>query len=135
MVEDYLNEGYEDNLTDAIFEEVSEETWDAIEEAILSELSPATLDRYKDKAFKQLKRSSDQSTMASKQATRDKHAKTADKRNKGIGSALKRDMVNQMDKGDGVYIPKAFRSGDYKGRSMTGKTPEQMKADKDKRNS
>lgn len=131
MVETYLEESYEDNVIESIFEEVSDETWEAIEEAILSELSPATLDSYKNKAFKQLKRSADQSRSALKQSTRDKHTKIADKRNKGVGSVLKRGMVNQMNKGTEVDVPRGFRSGDYKGRSMTGKTPEQMKADRD----
>jgi hypothetical protein len=52
MVDDYLNESYQDDLVESIFEEVSEETWEAIEEAILNELSPELLKRYKAKAEK-----------------------------------------------------------------------------------
>ena len=50
MIGEYLSESYEDDLVESIFEEVSSDTWEAIEEAILSELSPALLKRYKDKA-------------------------------------------------------------------------------------
>jgi len=47
MITGYLEESYEDdNIVESIFEEVSEETWEAIEEAILNELSPKTLARY-----------------------------------------------------------------------------------------
>jgi len=46
----YLNESHEDDLIESIFEEVSEETWEAIEEAILSELSPGTYKNYMNKA-------------------------------------------------------------------------------------
>jgi hypothetical protein len=46
MIGDYLNESYEDDLVESIFEEVSEETWEAIEEAILNELSEETRDLY-----------------------------------------------------------------------------------------
>ena len=53
MVGDYLNESYEDDFMESIFEEVSEETWEAIEEAILNELSPKTLTRYRKKAKSQ----------------------------------------------------------------------------------
>jgi hypothetical protein len=52
MVGDYLNESHEDDLVRSIFEEVSEETWDAIQEAILSELSPAVLNRYVNKSIR-----------------------------------------------------------------------------------
>jgi hypothetical protein len=45
-----LEESYEDDLVESIFEEVSEETWEAIEEAILNELSPGVLKRYLDKS-------------------------------------------------------------------------------------
>lgn len=50
MIGDYLEESYEDDLVESIFEEVSEETWEAIEEAILNELSPKTLASYVKKA-------------------------------------------------------------------------------------
>ena len=53
MVGDYLNESYEDDLVESIFEEVSDETWEAIEEAILNELSPKTLTSYRKKAKNQ----------------------------------------------------------------------------------
>ena len=46
MVETYLEESYDDDLVESIFEEVSSETWEAIEEAILNELSPRTLSSY-----------------------------------------------------------------------------------------
>lgn len=46
MVESYLEESIQDDLVESIFEEVSPETWIAIEEAILNELSPATLKSY-----------------------------------------------------------------------------------------
>jgi hypothetical protein len=54
MVETYLEESYEDDLVESIFEEVSNETWEAIEEAILNELSPKTLASYTKKATKSL---------------------------------------------------------------------------------
>jgi hypothetical protein len=50
MITGYLEESYEDDLVEPIFEEVSEETWDTIEEAILNELSPELLQCYGDKA-------------------------------------------------------------------------------------
>jgi hypothetical protein len=56
MVGDYLNESHEDDLIESIFEEVSEETWEAIEEAILNELSPNTLQSYVKKAAADEKR-------------------------------------------------------------------------------
>jgi hypothetical protein len=56
MIGDYLNESYEDDLVESIFEEVSEETWDAIQEAILNELSPELLQRYKSIAKRDLGR-------------------------------------------------------------------------------
>jgi hypothetical protein len=37
MVETYLEESYEDDLVESIFEEVSNETWEAIEEARILE--------------------------------------------------------------------------------------------------
>jgi hypothetical protein len=46
MIGEYLNESYENDLVESIFEEVSEETWEAIEEAILNELSEQTRDLY-----------------------------------------------------------------------------------------
>jgi len=52
MIGEYLNESYENDLVESIFEEVSEETWEAIEEAILNELSPKTLASYAKKASK-----------------------------------------------------------------------------------
>lgn len=53
MIIGYLSESTEDNLLEDIFSEVSEETWEAIEEAILLELSPETLAYYKKKAWNQ----------------------------------------------------------------------------------
>jgi len=50
MIGNYLEESYEDDLVESIFNEVSEETWEAIEEAILNELSPTLLARYRNKA-------------------------------------------------------------------------------------
>lgn len=50
MISDYLEESYEDDIVESIFEEVSDETWEDIEEAILSELSPGTLKKYIGKA-------------------------------------------------------------------------------------
>jgi hypothetical protein len=52
MIGNYLNESVEDDLIESIFEEVSGETWEAIEEAILNELSPETLASYTKKASK-----------------------------------------------------------------------------------
>ena len=46
MIHGYLEESYEDDLIESIFEEVSAETWEAIEEAILNELSPELMARY-----------------------------------------------------------------------------------------
>lgn len=51
MIGTYLGEDYDD-LSESILDELSEETIEAIEEAILMELSPALLDRYRDKAEK-----------------------------------------------------------------------------------
>ena len=53
MIVGYLSESVEDDLLETVFQEVSEETWEAIEEAILLELSPETLKSYKKKAFSQ----------------------------------------------------------------------------------
>jgi hypothetical protein len=51
MIESYLEESYDgEDLLESIFEEVSDETWEAIEEAILNELSPKTLQSYLKKA-------------------------------------------------------------------------------------
>ena len=44
MLDEPLNEN--DDLAESILEEVSEETWEAIEEAILSEISYKTLANY-----------------------------------------------------------------------------------------
>jgi hypothetical protein len=52
MVESYLEESYGNHIIESIFEEVSEETWEAIEEAILSELSPETYDLYVEGSLK-----------------------------------------------------------------------------------
>jgi hypothetical protein len=52
MVETYLEESYGDDLIESIFDEVSEETWEAIEEAILDELSPETYDLYVEGSLK-----------------------------------------------------------------------------------
>ena len=46
MVETYLEESYNDDLIESIFNEVSDETWEAIEEAIMNELSEETYDLY-----------------------------------------------------------------------------------------
>lgn len=59
MVGDYLNESHEDYLVKSIFEEVSSETWEAIQEAILNELSPKTLEKYRKKAGKQAEKAWD----------------------------------------------------------------------------
>jgi hypothetical protein len=61
MVGDYLNESYEDDLVESIFEEVSDETWEAIEEAILNELSPKTLASYVKKASQSAARNAETS--------------------------------------------------------------------------
>lgn len=51
MIQNYLEESHEgENLLESIYEEVSDETWKAIEEAILNELSPKTLQSYLKKA-------------------------------------------------------------------------------------
>ena len=54
MIVNHLEESYEDDLVESIFDEVSEETWEAIEEAILNELSPKTLASYTKKASKDI---------------------------------------------------------------------------------
>jgi len=54
MIVNHLEESYEDDLMESIFEEVSSETWEAIEEAILNELSPKTLASYMKKSDKSL---------------------------------------------------------------------------------
>lgn len=47
MIGDYLNESYDGyDLAEEVFDEVSEETWEAIHEAILNELSPELKARY-----------------------------------------------------------------------------------------
>lgn len=48
MIYDYL----EDDLVESVFEEVSPQTWEAIEEAILNELSPELLKRYINKSIR-----------------------------------------------------------------------------------
>lgn len=52
MVETYLEESVGQHLIESIFEEVSEETWEAIEEAILNELSEETYDLYLEGSIK-----------------------------------------------------------------------------------
>lgn len=110
MILGYLNESIEDDLLESIFQEVSEETWEAIEEAILLELSPETLASYKKKAWNQ--RSKDlsnqysdkryRSQFPSRMNSRDhfqytslgknieKRQKRIDKRSKGIDLAVKK---------------------------------------------
>jgi hypothetical protein len=46
MIEAKLDETSSNDLLASIFEEVSEETWQSIEEAILAELSPSTMGRF-----------------------------------------------------------------------------------------
>lgn len=52
MVETYLEESYNDDLIESIFNEVSDETWEAIEEAIMNELSEETYDLYVEGSLK-----------------------------------------------------------------------------------
>ena len=47
MIYQKLDESYGENLLDEIFEEVSDEALEAIEESILNELSPELLQKYK----------------------------------------------------------------------------------------
>jgi hypothetical protein len=56
MIGNYLNESNDYDLAEEIFEEVSPETWEAIQEAILNELSPELLQRYKSVAKRDVKR-------------------------------------------------------------------------------
>lgn len=111
MIIGYLNESEEDGLMESIFQEVSEETWEAIEEAILLELSPETLASYKKKAWNQ--RSKDITKQGSDKHYRsqfpsrinssrdhfeytslgkniEKRQKRIDKRSKGIDLAVKK---------------------------------------------
>ncbi len=99
MVGDYLNESYEDDLMESIFEEVSDETWEAIEEAILNELSPKTLSSYVKKANRSANKSFSnaikQQSRANKGAAgadekRAQYSKDFDKRATGIDRANKR---------------------------------------------
>lgn len=46
MIEAKLEESAHNDLLAAIFEEISDETWQSIEEAILAELSPSTLGKF-----------------------------------------------------------------------------------------
>ena len=99
MVESYLEESYEGDLIESIFEEVSDETWEAIEEAILNELSPKTLQSYVKKANKSADKSFSnaikQQNLARKGAAgadekRAQYSKDFDKRATGLDRANKR---------------------------------------------
>ena len=82
MVGSYLEESHNDNLIETIFEEVSEETWEAIEEAILSEISYKTLASYarKTNMLSPSKRKEQMKKLSpEKQARRERGAKLADK--------------------------------------------------------
>ncbi len=46
MVESYLEESQKDDIVESIFEQVSDETWEAIEEAILAELDMNTAAKF-----------------------------------------------------------------------------------------
>jgi hypothetical protein len=57
MIGDYLEESHDGyDLAEEVFDEISEETWEAIHEAILNELSPELLQRYKSVAKRDLAR-------------------------------------------------------------------------------
>lgn len=64
MMESYLEESYDADLVESIFKEVSSETWEAIEEAILNELSPELVHRYAKKANAELEKAKYDSTVA-----------------------------------------------------------------------
>lgn len=87
MVESYLEESYGDDLIESIFDEVSEETWEAIEEAILNELSPGLLDRYRKAAWKDAGKHYRKVDTAKTDSATDRHYKQGDKRMKGYETA------------------------------------------------
>jgi hypothetical protein len=91
MIGDYLNESYEGDLVESVFEEVSEETWEAIEEAILNELSPKTLASYVKKSKDDY--AAQHGKLSSKSPRGDDALKTIkkmNKRGKGIDKAVDR---------------------------------------------
>ena len=112
----------EEDFDADLLEQISEMDDDAFEsfcqfvaEADLQELSPELLKRYRDKAFPQYDKSrkaahGDSLERAKKQSTRDKHDKVFQKRNKGIGSADKRDNARSafQKKSPATRNPGAF---------------------------
>ena len=113
-IDDFFAEDIDAELLERIAEMTDEEFESFSEfcvEAQLDELSPELLRRYRDKAYKQYKKAGDAidrsaanpknvpypggTTGANKRsyAAYDKHQKVRAKRNKGIGSADKRDMA------------------------------------------
>jgi hypothetical protein len=88
MIVNYLKESYEDDLMESIFEEVSDETFEAIEEAILNELSPELLDRYKKKAWKSAGQSYRKVDTAKTKDAEDRAYRKGDKRMAGYARAL-----------------------------------------------
>ena len=96
MITGYLEESYEDdNIVESIFEEVSEETWEAIEEAILNELSPETMARYADAA-------TDDYMRKSRYDSRKKGIDTALKKI-GAGSGTRKQVQKRLERGRKSY--------------------------------
>jgi hypothetical protein len=80
----------------------------------LDELSKSTNQSYLKKAFNQYNKSSEKMHTSQKETTREKHADVVAKRHKGIGSALKRNAADSMNKSgtQNTFIPKSINSPD-----------------------
>ena len=117
-IDSYFSEDFDADLLEQI-SEMDDYTFESfcqfVAEADLQELSPELLKRYRDKAFPQYDKSrkaahGDSLERAKKQSTRDKHDKVFQKRNKGIGSADKRDNARSafQTKSPATRNPGAF---------------------------
>jgi hypothetical protein len=101
MIGNYLEESYEDDLMESIFEEVSAETWEAIEEAILNELSPKTLTSYMKKSDKSLDKLSSQRGRIVKEIK--KHYDAINKRSAAEKAAYRATTQSQHNKATAAY--------------------------------
>ncbi len=87
MIADHLEESYEDDFLESIFEEISPEVWDSIHEAILNELSPELKARYAQKAAADAIGRSFEAGQSGSVGKND--ARKLSNRGKGIDTALK----------------------------------------------
>lgn len=103
----------DDRMDDAVEQYAESITFEEVDQ--IDEISQETLDSYKEKALKQYAKANRNKERAVSRETKQRHADTATKRSKGIGSVQKREFA----RGD----TKIYKGGAW---GMTDKTPEQM---------